>query len=82
MVLKPFFAVFFTAAMFESDVISDGTQTLHGSEKYYQKFESDVISDGTQTPLRQGRARVWFESDVISDGTQTINGKAAGRIGV
>ena len=35
--------------MFESDVISDGTQTLHLSVKSMNAFESDVISDGTQT---------------------------------
>ncbi len=35
--------------MFESDVISDGTQTLifEGFSDFV--FESDVISDGTQT---------------------------------
>ena len=34
---------------FESDVISDGTQTLMNNELYDIWFESDVISDGTQT---------------------------------
>ena len=34
---------------FESDVISDGTQTDELLEKYMSGFESDVISDGTQT---------------------------------
>ena len=35
--------------LFESDVISDGTQTrIEGSLKE-AAFESDVISDGTQT---------------------------------
>ena len=37
------------AARFESDVISDGTQTNCCSLDSYHKFESDVISDGTQT---------------------------------
>ena len=39
--------------MFESDVISDGTQTLSLRRLYRLPFESDVISDGTQT--RYGR---------------------------
>ncbi len=34
---------------FESDVISDGTQTEVKNMRAYTKFESDVISDGTQT---------------------------------
>ena len=37
--------------MFESDVISDGTQTLQHSLRFPVLFESDVISDGTQTLL-------------------------------
>ena len=35
--------------MFESDVISDGTQTTENAETHKVQFESDVISDGTQT---------------------------------
>ena len=35
--------------MFESDVISDGTQTFKLASNSYALFESDVISDGTQT---------------------------------
>ena len=35
--------------MFESDVISDGTQTQAFNHLYRSQFESDVISDGTQT---------------------------------
>ena len=35
--------------MFESDVISDGTQTLCFLHYIEKRFESDVISDGTQT---------------------------------
>ena len=35
--------------MFESDVISDGTQTMLHLLKSLARFESDVISDGTQT---------------------------------
>ena len=35
--------------VFESDVISDGTQTLAAYAAAYAEFESDVISDGTQT---------------------------------
>ena len=34
---------------FESDVISDGTQTFFCKNYSAQMFESDVISDGTQT---------------------------------
>ena len=37
--------------MFESDVISDGTQTFLRSVQARIWFESDVISDGTQTAL-------------------------------
>ena len=56
---------------FESDVISDGTQTGGAGDLRDDGFESDVISDGTQTrsPSRFGFSP--FESDVISDGTQT-----------
>ena len=35
--------------MFESDVISDGTQTVVLYVLLPAPFESDVISDGTQT---------------------------------
>ena len=41
--------------MFESDVISDGTQTVNLSKARVILFESDVISDGTQTG---GRIRI------------------------
>ena len=34
---------------FESDVISDGTQTIVINDNNNSVFESDVISDGTQT---------------------------------
>ena len=34
---------------FESDVISDGTQTSSRLRPMLLSFESDVISDGTQT---------------------------------
>ena len=34
--------------MFESDVISDGTQMLTIRKEIRKLFESDVISDGTQ----------------------------------
>ena len=47
---------------FESDVISDGTQTIIGGDGIAAVFESDVISDGTQTRVRyryhQHRLRV------------------------
>ena len=35
--------------LFESDVISDGTQTSVGHGGIGDWFQSDVISDGTQT---------------------------------
>ena len=56
---------------FESDVISDGTQTSDAGKLLPIQFESDVISDGTQTLCNSRRCRIEFESDVISDGTQT-----------
>ena len=49
MVLKPSGTVTDDSAVFESDVISDGTQTVHVAWKVDTLFESDVISDGTQT---------------------------------
>ena len=49
MVLKPMEWDFDGEYQFESDVISDGTQTLLGAYKVSATFESDVISDGTQT---------------------------------
>ena len=36
---------------FESDVISDGTQTHAKMQNTMRGFESDVISDGTQTKI-------------------------------
>ena len=36
---------------FESDVISDGTQTTIRIGNVYTGFESDVISDGTQIQI-------------------------------
>ena len=56
---------------FESDVISDGTQTVPADEQQSTMFESDVISDGTQTAAWRKPFTSSFESDVISDGTQT-----------
>ena len=56
---------------FESDVISDGTQTHIKRSIITNRFESDVISDGTQTNNNPSPHTVTFESDVISDGTQT-----------
>ena len=59
--------------VFESDVISDGTQTNIHLQTYQRAFESDVISDGTQTLLCSRLHLLLFESDVISDGTQTVD---------
>ena len=56
---------------FESDVISDGTQTLGTADLLANMFESDIISDGTQTGEEFEVKGNKFESDVISDGTQT-----------
>ena len=42
-----------TLFLFESDVISDGTQTLCSDCITVFAFESDVISDGTQTRSRR-----------------------------
>ena len=39
--------------MFESDVISDGTQTVDSMIFAVRVFESDVISDGTQTNIHK-----------------------------
>ena len=51
MVLKPLPTLPYTSGRFESDVISDGTQTTSGTKPMTSAFESDVISDGTQTAL-------------------------------
>ena len=58
-------------SLFESDVISDGTQTTGVPRCCICQFESDVISDGTQTFSLAKPIKPLFESDVISDGTQT-----------
>ena len=62
-----------SAVQFESDVISDGTQTVIVLRVFGALFESDVISDGTQTIQFSGFRPGMFESDVISDGTQTFS---------
>ena len=49
MVLKQNGMVYNIREVFESDVISDGTQTHAASNSELPTFESDVISDGTQT---------------------------------
>ena len=43
-----------SVSQFESDVISDGTQTFQSASSATAKFESDVISDGTQTRHQLG----------------------------
>ena len=75
MVLKPYIAITGATLKFESDVISDGTQTKLAQQTLNVKFESDVISDGTQTKNTYNVLWIVFESDVISDGTQTIAGR-------
>ena len=72
MVLKPTSSASLRRFSFESDVISDGTQTEPRWVKTVAKFESDVISDGTQTADIPAVTPSPFESDVISDGTQTL----------
>ena len=49
MVLKLYLSIAKMDILFESDVISDGTQTSMSMIIAYMTFESDVISDGTQT---------------------------------
>ncbi len=58
--------------MFESRVISDGSQTVFGTDYMVTGFESRVISDGSQTFLDPEIVVFAFESRVISDGSQTI----------
>ena len=71
MVLKLVSCRSYTRLEFESDVISDGTQTFDLQRAFGYLFESDVISDGTQTLKKCIKYILMFESDVISDGTQT-----------
>ena len=71
MVLKLLTVAGLSLSPFESDVISDGTQTCCFFSCFTVLFESDVISDGTQTCNTQYDITNLFESDVISDGTQT-----------
>ncbi len=59
--------------MFESRVISDGSQTSVDILLVVSAFESRVISDGSQTELTNVEIRSRFESRVISDGSQTVN---------
>ena len=73
MVLKQNTALPVANHQFESDVISDGTQTRQYNMDKKYLFESDVISDGTQTQYTSTKNTTLFESDVISDGTQTQN---------
>ena len=61
-----------TQIMFESDVISDGTQIAAVASSSADQFESDVISDGTQIRNYFYAGVCSFESDVISDGTQIM----------
>ena len=49
MVFKPTPQNIVNTLMFESDVISDGIQTLKAIFQRLTAFESDVISDGIQT---------------------------------
>ena len=58
--------------LFESDVISDGNQTVGEAVIGVKVFESDVISDGTQTHKSEKNDNPQFEGDVISDGAQTV----------
>ena len=51
MVLKLYGIYITVSPLFESDVISDGTQTFTLGALHHYLFESDVISDGTQTKM-------------------------------
>ena len=68
--------------LFESDVISDGTQTDTPHTFLGSQFESDVISDGTQTSKIVDNVMNMFESNVISDGTQTRSERDAQGVGL
>jgi hypothetical protein len=59
------------ACLFESRVISDGSQTVVFTVDDDDLFESRVISDGSQTISPRLRQSFLFESRVISDGSQT-----------
>ncbi len=58
--------------MFESRVISDGSQTWSLGTVQTREFESRVISDGSQTSVLSSYINGMFESRVISDGSQTF----------
>ena len=57
--------------MFESSVISYGSQTYTGDSNDQSGFESSVISYGSQTRNLAAPRRAVFESSVISYGSQT-----------
>ena len=57
--------------MFESSVISYGSQTHHKRGTDTGRFESSVISYGSQTGLSNVKRNWQFESSVISYGSQT-----------
>ena len=58
--------------LFESSVISYGSQTKGIVNIPGAGFESSVISYGSQTGAFARRAGIAFESSVISYGSQTI----------
>ena len=58
-------------ALFESSVISYGSQTSHFLNDPHDLFESSVISYGSQTKGGVSWQKVGFESSVISYGSQT-----------
>ena len=82
MVLKRSPAQCLSCRWFESDVISDGTQTSKRVLLTLVTFESDVISDGTQTSKIVDNVMNMFESNVISDGTQTRSERDAQGVGL
>ena len=58
--------------LFESSVISYGSQTIALCWARKPQFESSVISYGSQTSKLNSRASTTFESSVISYGSQTM----------
>ena len=71
MVVKLFFTHFILFVLFESSVISYGSQTSNSHAQRTSEFESSVISYGSQTGFCRKDRCGKFESSVISYGSQT-----------
>ena len=61
-----------SVSLFESSVISYGSQTSPWYNEKQQAFESSVISYGSQTSPWYNEKQQAFESSVISYGSQTL----------